>query len=681
MKFGLLCALCAALLCAPAMAQVPAAVAAPTAVAPTLDDFLEKPAVGAAHLSPDGRYLAYVLRDDSGSTVVVTTLANFLSKAILVLPGKAVTVDWLDWKDNTRLIVGASALDIVRRDDQPTGDIVSFRYGQYLIALDRDGGNETRLIKGDFWNPDRARLADLIDRLPNDPDHILAAAPDVSGNAAVWKVDIRTGDAVMVEKGDPEVDAWETDSTGAVVARIRSYNRTVFIEGRAPGESRWTTIAALHPKDLKVLDDFSILGAAEKPSQFYVAVKPKDASEGDTRRLRIYDVATKTLSDPIWPATKYDISDIVYDGDSTRLAGVCYVADFFTCDFKDPKINANYRGLLGFFGGDDAVTPIAINADANWWLLGVSGPDEPASYYLYDVAHAKVERLADRRPKLAAAELAVMQRYAYTTRDGASIPAYLTRPRGAPNGPLPMIVMPHGGPEARDDFEFDLWSQFLSTRGYLVFQPNFRGSGGYGRAYAEAGYRQWGGRMADDITDGVHKLIETGQADPKRICIFGASYGGYAALYAGATHPELYQCVASWAGISDMNAMMRAESRDDGKDSAAYRYWLKSAGDPDKDAAALTSASPVTYAATYRPPVLLIHGEADDIVDVEQSRIMERALKRAGRDVKLITFPNQGHPHWEAENEKTALTDLLDFIEAHIAPAKLSPPPPTSPAG
>jgi dipeptidyl aminopeptidase/acylaminoacyl peptidase len=264
--------------------------------------------------------------------------------------------------------------------------------------------------------------------------------------------------------------------------------------------------------------------------------------------------------------------------------------------------------------------------------------------------------------------LAEKLRWTYATRDGAAVPAYLTRPRGAPKAPLPLIVMPHGGPEARDSFSYDTWSQYLATRGYLVFQPNYRGSGGFGRTYAESGYGQWNGRMADDITDGVRWLIDSGQADPARICIFGASFGGYAALYAGASHPELYKCVVSWAGDADLMLSMKFEKSFGGKEGPRYQYWLKSIGNPETEADALRKASPITFAASYKPPVLLIHGSEDQTVTPDQSRQMDRALTNAGKDVKLIIYKNEDHSDWDPRNEKDALSHVAKFIQAHIAP-------------
>ena len=227
----------------------------------------------------------------------------------------------------------------------------------------------------------------------------------------------------------------------------------------------------------------------------------------------------------------------------------------------------------------------------------------------------------------------------------------------------------------RDNFDFDLWSQFIASRGYLVYQPNYRGSGGYGQHWLEAGFHQWGGLMQDDVAEGVRSLISDGLVDPSRICVFGGSYGGYTALMQGALHPELYKCVVSWAGISDLDRFIRNDRSTD----EVYQYELKELGDPAKDKADLAKQSAITYAATYRPPVLLVHGDQDSRVAIDQSRAMERALKSAKRDVRLIVVQGEDHSDWSDDNEKKTLGDVADFIKSHIAPAPLSPPPAPAP--
>ncbi len=302
------------------------------------------------------------------------------------------------------------------------------------------------------------------------------------------------------------------------------------------------------------------------------------------------------------------------------------------------------------------------------------GPVRPGTYYLYDWQKKTMENLGAFFPGLPAEKLGTMERITIKARDGLDIPAYVTHPPGAPKGPLPLVVLPHGGPQARDNFDFDTWSQVLATRGYLVLQPNFRGSGGYGVAYEEAGFGQWGDKMQDDIIDGVKQLIAAGEVDPKRICIFGASYGGYAALIQGAQNPDLYKCVVSWAGISDLGAMLRKEKGGIfvGERSPAYDHDLKAVGDLDADKARLARTSAVTYAATYGPPVLLIHGADDTNVSPDQSREMNNALKAAGREVKLTLVKEEDHGGWSREHEQAAITEVVAFIEAHIAPASLA---------
>jgi dipeptidyl aminopeptidase/acylaminoacyl peptidase len=666
---------------APALAQDKAPVAPG---APPLEAFYDDPVYSAPALSPNGQYMAGA-QTDGVSAVTVTDLKT--EKTVPVLPlvakGAAVkgaTVDWIEWKGNDRLLVGVTLLDIERQGGKADGDIIGWRYGRFIFAIDRDGKNAVQLLKGGFWNSSRGADVALLDRLRDDPDHVLTIAPMADGSSAVWKADTKTGEAVMIEPGSDEILGWKTDSTGAVVARYRALWSGLVIEGRAPGQKGWTTIVKLRPKDLKSLPDFEILGPTDKPAQFYVAVKPKDKTEGDFRSLRTYDLVSKTLSDPVWPALKYDVEDIVYDGDSDRLAGVCYTVDVYVCTFKDKTVTANLRGISKYFGDQRNIYPISVTGDARWWLFSVSGADEPNSYYLFDWQTKQIELLAERYGRLPSEQLAPMRTWSYSSRDGVTIPAYLTQPRGAAPGPLPLIVMPHGGPEVRDSLGYNPWVEFLATRGYLVFQPNYRGSGGYGVSYGEAGYGQWGGRMADDITDGVRKLIEAGLADPKRICIFGASYGGYAALYAGATHPELYKCVVSWAGDADLMRSMKFERDFGGTDTPRYQYWLKSIGDPDKQKDALKAASPVTYAASYQPPVLLIHGADDTTVSPDQSRLMESALKKTGKDVKLIMFKNEDHTDWDKDHEMPAITAVANFIEAHIKPAPPAPAPAAPPA-
>ncbi len=680
LRFGVLI-FCALALAGAAQAQdSPAAAVGPLPA----KAFFADPVFSNAALSPDAHYLAIVQKSDDFMGLVITDLTTGQSHIAMSMtkddkPLEGLSVDWVAWKGDDRLVMGLTEYDLKGAGGKLDTDIVHLRYGRFVMAVDRDGKNSTPLLRGDMFNADRGRFVSLMSDLPKDPEHILVEAPDTHGEPAAWKVDIHTGDAIKVEEADNDVDSWFADDLGHIVARVRDDNSGVVVEGRAPGQTAWTTIIRIRKKDLKVLDDYQVLGAADKIGQIYVAVKPTTPAEGETRRVRIYDLMTKTLSDPVWPMLKYDVADIVYYGDTKKMAGVCYTADVYRCDFSDKEISATFHALEGYFGPDKSIVPIDFAQDNRWWLFSVTSPQGPAAYYLFDWKTKQIQEIAARYDQLGPDTLAEVRPWTYKARDGLAIPGYLTVPPHAPKGPLPLIVLPHGGPEARDALEFDPWAQFLATRGYLVFQPNFRGSGGYGVSFVDSGHQRWGGAMADDITDGVQALIASGQVDPKRICIFGASYGGYAALYAGATHPELYKCVVSWAGISDLKAWLKYKSFL-GNDSETYRYLVKEIGDPDTQAAALIKASPVTYAESYQPPVLLIHGDSDGNVPERQSEIMRDALKAAHKDVRLEVYRYEDHSYWQTENETKAIGQVADFITAHIAPAKLAWPAPVQAA-
>jgi dipeptidyl aminopeptidase/acylaminoacyl peptidase len=269
-------------------------------------------------------------------------------------------------------------------------------------------------------------------------------------------------------------------------------------------------------------------------------------------------------------------------------------------------------------------------------------------------------------PGLTEADLGEMKPYDYAARDGLRIPAYITLPPGRAPKNLPAVVMPHGGPDARDTLRFDWWAQFLANRGYVVLQPNFRGSAGYGRAFTEAGLQQWGLKMQDDITDGVKKMIADGIVDPKRVCIVGASYGGYAALAGATLTPEMYACSVSVAGVSDLPEMLSYERRTSGKNSGAVRFWASRIGSADEDSERLRATSPARQAARARAPIMLLHGENDTTVPIEQSEMMVEALQDAGKPVTFIKLEGDDHYLHLASTRLQMLRALEGFLAEHI---------------
>jgi dipeptidyl aminopeptidase/acylaminoacyl peptidase len=334
--------------------------------------------------------------------------------------------------------------------------------------------------------------------------------------------------------------------------------------------------------------------------------------------------------------------------------------------FFEPDLARVQAKLSATLSDASSISLLSWSVDRTRFIVKSMGPRDPGTYYLYDAKKDALNKISVRYPGLPSNELGEMLVIKYKARDGTRIPGYLTMPSGKGAKKLPMIVMPHGGPELRDYVTYDEWAQMLANAGYAVLQPNFRGSGGYGRAFTAAGNRQWGRLMQDDITDGVKALIADGTADPNRICIVGASYGGYAALAGGAFTPDLYKCVVSIAGIGDLPEFVTDRGREFTTDSWSYKIWVERIGDPRADSTSMKAASPSFNADKFKAPVLLIHGDKDEIVPIEQSRRMDKALRDAGKSVEFITIEDEGHHFAAEESDIRVMKEIDRFVAANI---------------
>ena len=264
-------------------------------------------------------------------------------------------------------------------------------------------------------------------------------------------------------------------------------------------------------------------------------------------------------------------------------------------------------------------------------------------------------------------QLAPMEVISYEARDGIKLTGYLTRPVNAKDGEKPpLIVMPHGGPEVRDYYRYNRTVQMLAALGYQVFQPNFRGSEGYGRKFVEMGYRQWGRTMQDDIDDGYAVLVDRGYVDHGNACIYGASYGGYASLVGAVRNTDEYKCSIATAGPSNLVKMLNWEAREHGRSSEVYEYWVKQIGDPKVDEARLLEVSPEAQASKINIPVLLIHGKNDNIVPVGESKRMLKALEEAGKDVSYVELKNSWHSWRPPEDATLEVTEMISFLKKHL---------------
>ncbi|BFM05889.1 alpha/beta hydrolase family protein [Halioxenophilus aromaticivorans] len=348
-----------------------------------------------------------------------------------------------------------------------------------------------------------------------------------------------------------------------------------------------------------------------------------------------------------------------------RLIAVKYSGFLPSYEFEKPKLQTAFDELLSIFPAS-AVHLLTMSADENTFLVRITGNTDPNSFFTFDIKKKQLKRLTNGYKNIEQKDLGEVVGFRYSARDGLKIPAILTWPVGVNTAEerkaLPLIALPHGGPAAHDAIRFDWLAQFLAHKGYAVLQPNFRGSTGFGFAHEEAGKGRWGKEMQDDITDGVNYLVSKGVADPSRVCILGASYGGYAALAGAAYTPELYRCAIAINAVSDIRKEIKKDLRQAYQTDWIRNYWMDAFGSDDKKFKQLDAVSPYYFADQFTAPTLLIYSKDDTVVAPVQSIRMHKALKKAGKDSKLVAL--KGEDHWMSTSKMRL--ELLKTIEAYL---------------
>jgi acetyl esterase/lipase len=357
-----------------------------------------------------------------------------------------------------------------------------------------------------------------------------------------------------------------------------------------------------------------------------------------------------------------DASTTLADPRTGQLIGWAGDGDNPQTHFLDARREKVMRATERAFHGVN-VELIDWNDAFDKLIVHTSGLADPGTWWRIDINTGFADQIGSSY-LIAPKDVGPMRMVSYKAADGTALEGVLTLPPHSAGRMLPAIMFPHGGPASRDDAVFDWWAQAFAARGYAVFQPNFRGSSGYGAAFERAGDGQWGRAMQTDISDGLAELVRQGVVDPKRVCIMGGSYGGYAALAGVTLQKGLYRCAVSVAGVSDVQAMSRLELEDSRYNHALYLQLKRQRGAPDS----LKSISPVAFAGRADAPILLIHGKDDTVVDYSQSVAMERALKQQGKSVEFVTLPGEDHWLSRSATRLQMLTAADSFIERYNPP-------------
>jgi dipeptidyl aminopeptidase/acylaminoacyl peptidase len=596
-----------------------------------MKDFFRNPTKVAYQISPNGEYLAYLQPWENRLNVFVEKIGS--GQPTRVTSAKARDISGYTWKGDNRIVY-----------IQDTGGDENYR----LFAVGIDGSNPKDLT------PFEKVRAQMIDRLERNENEILVGlnkrVPQVSD---VYRINVNTGEMQMIAENPGNYTGWATDWDGKLRIAVTTDGVNSTLMFRNTEADKFAPVITTSFKET-----ISPLLFTPDNKQLYVATN----IGRDKTAIVKYDVETKKELEKIYEHPEVDVTNLLSSRKRRAILGVSYNTDKTHYYFIDKQRGELQKDLERRLPGYE-VRLAGCNLDEDKCLVRTFTDRSLGAYYFYDLKSKDFKKLADVSPWLNEQDLVSMKPIKYQSRDGLTVNGYLTLPKGVPARNLPVVVNPHGGPWYRDSWGFNPEVQFLANRGYAVLQVNFRGSTGYGRKFWEASFKQWGKTMQDDITDGVQWLIKQGIADPKRIGIYGGSYGGYATLAGLVYTPDLYAVGVDYVGVSNIFTFLKA----------IPPYWkpylemlYEMIGHPEKDKELLTAASPVFHSKNIKVPLLIAQGANDPRVNKAESDQMVEVLKGRGIEVPYIVKANEGHGFANEENRFEFYRAMEEFLGKHL---------------
>jgi dipeptidyl aminopeptidase/acylaminoacyl peptidase len=633
---------------------------------PSVADFFRVPDITDEQLSPSGQYLAILARGESGRTRLVTIDLATPNKAQTTFQFDDADIRSLRWVNDKRLAF--SVWD-------PTGERDAGRGG--LIAMDRDGSNMVRLVSTDYFSKTETtghikkklqpNTYSYFSSVHDDSDDIIVSEDRCSSEGCsrnfqrvLHRMNTRTGDVTDLTVGQPPgVVGWLLDPDGAPRVAVAAFEGRRIVYARGQDSKTWD-----------VLGDFDQFTSGEFIPEFIGFDGALYAGHQSMGALYRYDLGQHRFdADPVLRLAGFELSiGPEVDHKARKVLGIHYLTDARGTFWLDPRFS-------GFQKKVDTALPQTINTitcgdcvSSKFLLVRSSSDRQPTQYFLYDVGADRLLGVGSQRPWIKQAQMGRRDFIRYSARDGLSIPAYVTVPPAAYQKPYPLIVLVHGGPWVRGGtWEWDPEVQFLASRGYAVIQPEYRGSRGFGFDHFKAGWRQWGLAMQDDLADAAHWAVTQGIADPNRIAIAGASYGGYASLMGLIRSPELFKCAVEWVGVADLKLMYTVQWSDTSEVYLQYGAPVL-VGDPVKDAEQFKATSPLQNAQRITQPILMAYGSLDSRVPLIHGEKLHSAIATPKDEIEWIVYPYEGHG-WSIEKDNVDFwTRVEKFLDRYLKP-------------
>ena len=645
---------------APAIAQGQTVQPAPISVYGAL------PSLELVQLSPSGKQLAFVTVSGEERMLVLLDLAT-KAQTGGVSVGQA-KVRNLDWIGETKILITTTKTENLPEiglfnTELPTAQIYDPGKKKLIPILTNSQGQVLNkrggLFQGLFSTPN-------IVQTPEGPALLVRAFNfDTPDRLDMYRVDIETGRARLAEVMGNDVDDYLLDPSGKSIAK-GEYDRVGKVwKLQLSGDSGFRET---HRMDAPI-ETPQLMGLGLQGNSVIVYADRPDMTPADKEDAKFYDVNLQT---GVWRPVRFEFrpTSLLFHPVTRRLIGATEISDTGPVyAFADPAARTLWENVQRSFAGK-APRLVSWSDDFKQGVVFTNTVQDSGSYFIMDLAAGKLTAAGSAYAGISNAQVAPVQYINYAAADGLEIHGFLTTPPGVKDPKnLPLVVLPHGGPAAHDGIGFDWWSQAIASRGYAVLQPNFRGSTGYGDAFEHAGYGEWGRKMQTDLSDGVRHLTAQSIVDPKKVCIVGGSYGGYAALAGPTLDKGVYRCAVAVAGVSDLRRMVEKEANIYGRrENQSVRYWNRFMGADRLGDRSLDDRSPAKLAAQADAPIMLIHGRDDSVVDVEQSRMMADALKKAGKPYEYIEL--NGEDHWlsRTETRQRMLTETIRFLQAHNPP-------------